>query len=363
MSMAARTIGRSVSLTEATPILLGLLDDLPGGIERWDAQAAIDLAVADVARARGRQVTVQWATSKVEGLPRGSAWAVEQGFRRLADQGVLGIIGPGIGDDALSVASLVQRLEIPTLHWSGAERARGTFLFHYQFGALESDSIVLARHLAEQGYGRVAVLQERSAIGGVFGSSFTRAASNEGLDVVATQAHWPGEKPPVPAIEVLSHTDAAALVYLGLGWAAPAVRQALGQAHCELPVFMTSSGIWGHIQPDFARHLDGFTYVDTYSDRNTRHGHIHDRLYGASRRRGPGAALFHDMAFLMVDAAVRAAPLSRTGLRDALEDNPMVPAASGQPGTMMGFGHYDRAALKGSYLVVRRWQDGQSVEV
>jgi hypothetical protein len=28
----------------------------------------------------------------------------------------------------------------------------------------------------------------------------------------------------------------------------------------------------------------------------------------------------------------------------------------------MGFGRYDRGALKGQYLVIRQWRDGTSVE-
>ena len=32
-------------------------------------------------------------------------------------------------------------------------------------------------------------------------------------------------------------------------------------------------------------------------------------------------------------------------------------------GTLMGFGVWDHAALKGHYLVLRTWRDGQSVQV
>ena len=39
------------------------------------------------------------------------------------------------------------------------------------------------------------------------------------------------------------------------------------------------------------------------------------------------------------------------------------PAASGYDGTLMGFGTYDHAALKGHYLVLREWKDGRSVQV
>jgi hypothetical protein len=39
-----------------------------------------------------------------------------------------------------------------------------------------------------------------------------------------------------------------------------------------------------------------------------------------------------------------------------------LPAATGRPGTLMGFGNWDRGALKGEYLVLREWRSGRSVE-
>jgi branched-chain amino acid transport system substrate-binding protein len=41
----------------------------------------------------------------------------------------------------------------------------------------------------------------------------------------------------------------------------------------------------------------------------------------------------------------------------------MLPAAEGHEGTLLGFGKYDRGALHGRYLVLRRWQNGASLEV
>ena len=40
-----------------------------------------------------------------------------------------------------------------------------------------------------------------------------------------------------------------------------------------------------------------------------------------------------------------------------------MPAASGYDGTLMGFGTWDHAALKGHFLVLREWKDGRSVQV
>ena len=40
-----------------------------------------------------------------------------------------------------------------------------------------------------------------------------------------------------------------------------------------------------------------------------------------------------------------------------------LPAASGYEGTLMGFGVWDRGALKGPFLVLRAWRDGRTVQV
>jgi branched-chain amino acid transport system substrate-binding protein len=43
-----------------------------------------------------------------------------------------------------------------------------------------------------------------------------------------------------------------------------------------------------------------------------------------------------------------------------LERVKAIPSATGEPGTLMGFGRHERGALKGRYLVVRQWRDGRS---
>ena len=46
-----------------------------------------------------------------------------------------------------------------------------------------------------------------------------------------------------------------------------------------------------------------------------------------------------------------------------LERVKQLPATSGREGTMMGFGSWDHAALKGPYLVLRTWREGHTVQV
>ena len=55
--------------------------------------------------------------------------------------------------------------------------------------------------------------------------------------------------------------------------------------------------------------------------------------------------------------------LNREGIKEGLEQIKVVPAAEGYDGTTLGFGRWERGALKGRYLVMRQWRDGVSVEL
>jgi branched-chain amino acid transport system substrate-binding protein len=71
----------------------------------------------------------------------------------------------------------------------------------------------------------------------------------------------------------------------------------------------------------------------------------------------------YDLGRLVAEAVARARHLTRAGLKEGLERIKRIPAAMGVDGTWMGFAHWDRAALKGEFLVLREWKDGRSVQV
>jgi hypothetical protein len=76
----------------------------------------------------------------------------------------------------------------------------------------------------------------------------------------------------------------------------------------------------------------------------------------------PAAYVYHDGA-IAAEGLARATELTRTGVRDGLEAVKWVPAAEGHEGTHLSFGTQDRGALHGRYLVLRRWEQGESLEV
>ena len=69
------------------------------------------------------------------------------------------------------------------------------------------------------------------------------------------------------------------------------------------------------------------------------------------------------MGRLLVEGLAGAEILTRAGVKESLERVKCLPATLGEPGTTMGFGHWDRAALKGGFILLRQWVGGRSVVV
>ena len=69
-----------------------------------------------------------------------------------------------------------------------------------------------------------------------------------------------------------------------------------------------------------------------------------------------------DVGRLMGEGLARADNLDPEGLLHGLNRVKCLRSAAGKEGTVMGFGHQDRGALKGDYLVLRQYKGGGSVE-
>jgi ABC-type branched-subunit amino acid transport system substrate-binding protein len=348
------------------PLLVGILRDTtvstPGDSEEGpDVEPALRLALED-ARAGGRlDRDVELVRIECVGLPRGSALAVEQAYAQLAARGVLLVLGPAIGDNALVATPLAEAARVPTLNWSGAGHARGEWMFHLQVGSHEDEPVVLARHLASVGVTRVAVVYDRSPIGRRYTAYFETEAELAGLELCARRSLEPVATDATDDVRALRDAAPDALVYLGLGLSGRAVGRARTEAGWTVPAYMGAAGMWGHT-PGIAADLEGWTYVDVYSDTNAVLAEVRTRL-GPAFARGPAAAYGYDLGRLAAEGLARATELTRTGVRDGLEAVKWVPAAEGHEGTHLSFGTQDRGALHGRYLVLRRWEQGESLEV
>jgi ABC-type branched-subunit amino acid transport system substrate-binding protein len=346
-------------VVKPAPYLVGVLDDTGSsagrGLERW-----LRLATEDLLASGRLDREVELVHAEGLGLPQGTAANVQRAFGELVDHDVLLIVGPAIGDNALVATPLAEAAEVPTINWAGTERARGEWMFHLQVGSHEDESLVLARHLCDLGATRVGVIFDRSPIGRRHLSFFVDEAELLGLTIGATASIPPLAADAQAQLEAVAATDCDAVCYLGLGLSAPAVGRGLHAAGFEGPRAMNTAGLRGW-DPAFAAEVDGFWYLDMASEHNEELRRLSERQQ-LSFREAAGASRGWDLGRLAAEGLARAPERTREGVRSGLELIKWLPAAEGYEGTQLGFGHRDRGALHGRYLVVRRWVGGESVE-
>ena len=321
------------------PIRIGILHDmsesmtedlsLGGGME-----AFVSLAIDDLVQ-RGRlDRDVEFVHAAGLGLPAGTAFAIEQAFAELVAQGVLMIVGPAVGDNALVATPLADRARIPTINWAGTERARSEFMFHLQVGSHEDEPVLLARYVAALGAQRVGVIFDRSPIGRRYAAFFEAECAVVGLDLAARVSIAPLAEDASREVATVRAAGADALVYLGLGLVATAVGRARTQGGWDAPAVMNTAGLRGY-DPAFAREIDGWVYVDMVADDNPVLVRVRDRL-GADAPPGFFAAVGYDLGVLVAEGLARAPELTAVGVRDGLELVKQVPSAEGRAGDDVG---------------------------
>jgi len=347
-------------------VRIGLLNDMcdgpgPDGRGVGDITDWLQREIAAVQAAGRLEAEVEMVYAYGLGLPSGTAAAVERAFTELVRQDVAMIVGPAIGDNALAATPWVERAQVPTLNWAGAERGRGEWMFHLQVGSHEDESLVMARHMKSVGASRLGVVYDQSPIGTRHLKYLEDEARIIGLEITATEPISPLAEDATAEVERVLASRPDGFVYLGLGLSAPAVARPLTASGWQGPRIMNTAGLRGYA-PDFARDIDGWFYIDMHSDGNRTLAALRERL-GVPPQQAVWAAKGYDLGRLVAEALARAPDFSRPGLRTGLEQIKWLPAAEGMEGTTLGFGIQDRGALHGRYLVLRRWVDGATVEV
>ena len=250
---------------------------------------------------------------------------------------------------------------MPAINYSGGERTRSAWMFHYQIGSLEEEPPLLVARMRERGLARAAVIHDASVVGERYREVLGWAAADAGVEIVGSVAIDPLMTDAAAAVGSLRAGEPDVIVYLGLGAASHAVATAVIDAGWTIPVLANSALMFGYIRPEWHDAWASWEYIDTVADDNAerqRLAELDERSAG-----GPIGCAAYDMGRLVGHAAHRADAISPAGLRDGLERVKQLPAASGYEGTLMGFGVWDHAALKGPFLVMRAWRHGRSVQI
>jgi ABC-type branched-subunit amino acid transport system substrate-binding protein len=324
-------------------------------------EEAIRLGVDTVASTGRIDRPVELVSRHSRGLPAGTAHDIETSFGELVDHGVLAVVGPSISDNGLIVGPLADAAGVPCVNYTGGERTRGDYMFHYPVGSLEEEPAVLVEHLVRRGISSVAAVHDRSPVGRRYAEFLAEACASAGIDITGSVAISPLADDVSGAIRRLRAGEPGGLVYLGLGVAARGVALAVEAERWRVPVVANSSLMFGYTHRDWRGGWEGWVYVDGVSDENVARARLAERSPRTAR--GPVGVAAYDIGRMLGEAVARTDHLTRHGIKDGLERVKRLPAATGMEGTIMGFGHWDRAALKGRYLVLRRWEGGKSVQV
>jgi ABC-type branched-subunit amino acid transport system substrate-binding protein len=343
------------------PILVGVLYDFPQADNGALFEDALRIGLDEVAATGRLDRPFELMPRHARGLPGGTAFDVEKAFAEFVDAGALVVLGPTISDNGLIVGPLADAAGVPCINYTGGERTRGEFMFHYQVGSLEEEPAVLARYVAGQGRTSVAVAHDHSAVGRRYAEFFSEACGSLDIDITAVAAVSPLAEDVSPIVARLRSGNPEGLVYLGLGVAARAVALAVESEKWDVPVVANSALMFAYGRRDWRAGWDGWVYVDTVSDDNRSRAAL--RQLSPRSSAGPIGVAAYDMGRLVGEAVARSAHLTRSGIKEGLERVKQLPASSGMDGTTMGFGHYDHGALKGRYLVLRQWLDGKTVQV
>ena len=172
------------------PIRVGILHDMADTVEEGAAlgghtETFMRLPIDDFVQQGRLDRDVEFVHAAGLGLPVGTAFAIERAFGELVAHGVLLIVGPAVGDNALVATPLADAARVPTINWAGTERARSDFMFHLQVGSHEDEGVLLARHVKSLGAKRVGVVFDKSPIGRRYASFFEAECETLGLDVSA----------------------------------------------------------------------------------------------------------------------------------------------------------------------------------
>jgi branched-chain amino acid transport system substrate-binding protein len=334
---------------------IGVLFDWDLGPAGEALAEAVRLGVAD-SSFKGE---VRIAVAQPNGLSAGTEKEFRKGFMELVDAGVLGIVGPGITDNGFIARDLSREHRVPSIIWAAHEELRGEWSFHFQLGSLEEEPPVLLRYLAAQGLTKVAVVYDDATIIHRYVESMTVAQRFIPVEVVSRTMIDRDIVDASAAIARLRHPEAQALLYFGLGRSAEPVGLAKQAAGWQVPVVACSSLNMGRSQPQMTTSWDGWTYASMETEANPMAARAR-AILGDAIADSPIGYSFFDMGRFIGEGLDRAGYMTRASLKQGLQCVKHLPATVGHPGTMMTSGYWDRAVLKGPYLVLRRWQGGKT---
>lgn len=347
-------------MSTVKPARIGLLIDHIDGNGGYDENIVPALQlVVDEYVARGLvERPVELVVRAVQGLPNGSFRAVRDAFFELIEEDVLVIFGPWVSENGVALRRYVEDLgQVPIITMGASETMLGEWVFGLPAGSMEEEPIIMATVAVLDGCQTVGIASESSLIGDEYLRTARAACKDAGLEITAEVALPQVLTDKRKAMAELAVHRPDAIMHVGFGLGIPGINEALTEIGWMPPRYTTTAFEFASTSRWWLEQLAGWIGLDQYDERNTIGRAFLDRF---EARHGHRPEYFFplyccDVGRLMMTALAAARPLTGEGVKDALEKIKMLPAATGAPGTRIGFGKFIRRGWMGSeFLVARR---------
>jgi ABC-type branched-subunit amino acid transport system substrate-binding protein len=302
---------------------------------------------------------VQIILKEVEGFPKGTIKNVTDAYHQLVDEGCIAVFGPFIADNAVPVREVIEQRQVPSMSVTGSEDFLGEWTFSLNMGSMLDEPVVIAHLLRRRGLKTVGAIIEQSLVGETYIRNFRRVCRQTGLNIVAEEfvAQTANQARERAAVRKLHDRQPDALVHWGFGFGVIHVNAELKQLNWDPPRFTGTAWQNAWINSVLWQAFLGWIGLDQYDEGNLV-GQKYLDDYCAEYGRRPEYCLLpvnRDAATLFLHAFADAHPLTPRGVKEALERVKLLPAASGAPGTRIGFGKWIRRGWVGAgYLVARK---------
>jgi len=337
-------------------LLFDYLDE-DGGYDE-NILPALQLVVDDFVERGVVERPVELVVRAVQGLPNGSFRAVRDAFFDLVAQDVLVIFGAWVSENAVALRRYVEELgQVPIITMGASENILGEWSFGLPAGSMEEEPIIMATVAALDGCRTAGIAFESSLIGEEYLRTARAACKAVSLDICAEVAIPQVLADKRKAMAQLAVHQPDAILHIGFGLGIPGMNDALSEIGWMPPRYTTTAFEFAATSQWWREQLAGWIGLDQYDERNpvgqafldrfaARHGHRPEYYF---------PLYCCDVGRLMMTALAAARPLTGAGVKDALEKIKMMPAATGAPGTRIGFGKFIRRGWMGSeFLVARR---------
>ncbi len=348
---------------ELDPVKIGFLIDLDVGVKAnfvEPFQLAFEEAFEQGVVNRRIEVVVEEASS----LPRRSWTIARDGLRGLIDQGCIGVIGPLISDNSISLAPYIDEWKVPALTWCGTERYHGEYCFNLGNGGCGEEGQLMAAWLKRQGHERIGVFNEISPNGEEYFQYFRWACDALALKIVRLETITQTPDDLEASVVALRDSGCEALAYMGYGYPTILMGPIFARLGWNPPRIMTTAFQFCYASAEWMAALEGWTGIDQYCEDNPRVEPFLDRFekrFGRRPHTNTVPLLSYDSARVYAEAIRRAPILTGPGIKAGLERLRFLPSVTGGPRTHIGAGPYDHKMFKGDWLLYRRVDGGRTV--